>query len=446
MRTGHYTIARNKGCNVPDTDGDGLCDFEELLRKTPIDEADTDQDGLSDNIDPEPYTADLQAPSISLISPSKDAVLQAGKLEQFHLDIEEAGMVGTLQVSIDGNAINVPNTPPYQFSYAIPLNSTMIELSINASDISGNQAQPLIQQFSTELPLNTEITGQVVVREENPDYNTSSYKRNGISGLNIRVNGQPLETTTNETGHFSIPEVITYLGEINLIITGRIEGQSIGIAINVSEPVSDGVTNLGEIGVFDHQEGYPLVVDSDDDGVLDLLEYAYETDSNSEDSDQDGLLDLFEIQNNLNPLSPVGQGEQLLDSDGDGLNNAQEQNARTNINDPDSDRDGLTDGDEVNTYSTSPLHPDSDGDELTDGEEVSRGTDPKTPDTDGDGLSDQEEHPESMTSPLLYDTDGDGMSDGYEVRFGLLNENADADLDNDGLTNIQEHDLKNQST
>lgn len=55
----------------------------------------------------------------------------------------------------------------------------------------------------------------------------------------------------------------------------------------------------------------------------------------------------------------------------------------------DSDKDGLSDGDEVNKHHTNPQNPDTDADGLTDGEEVLRfSTDPLMADTDGDGALD----------------------------------------------------------
>ena len=60
--------------------------------------------------------------------------------------------------------------------------------------------------------------------------------------------------------------------------------------------------------------------------------------------------------------------------------------------------------------------PDHDG--LTNLQEFQQGTDPKNPDTDGDGLTDGQESLAYHTSPVLADTDGDGIPDGLEVQAG----------------------------
>jgi len=92
----------------------------------------------------------------------------------------------------------------------------------------------------------------------------------------------------------------------------------------------------------------------------------------------------------------------------------------TDPNNPDTDGDGLTDGQEVLIYGTDPTNPDTDGDGLSDGDEVLiHGTDPLLWDTDGDGLSD---YFEVITMPCLDplnpDTDGDGIPDGEEIAAG----------------------------
>ncbi|MGH7337093.1 MAG: S8 family serine peptidase, partial [Myxococcota bacterium] len=86
----------------------------------------------------------------------------------------------------------------------------------------------------------------------------------------------------------------------------------------------------------------------------------------------------------------------LIDRDGDGLTDAAEAALGTDPLDADSDDDGLSDGEEVNTH----------------------GTDPLLPDSDGDGLSDGAELTTHATDPLDLDSDGDGWNDGPEVAFG----------------------------
>ncbi|MGA1193458.1 MAG: OmpA family protein [Kiritimatiellia bacterium] len=90
-----------------------------------------------------------------------------------------------------------------------------------------------------------------------------------------------------------------------------------------------------------------------------------------------------------------------LDSDGDGITDTQETGIGTNPYDPDTDKDGLSDGEEYLTYKTDPLNPDTDWDGLTDGAEVNvYTTDPLNPDTDAGGVTDGHEVIDDGTDPL----------------------------------------------
>jgi len=64
------------------------------------------------------------------------------------------------------------------------------------------------------------------------------------------------------------------------------------------------------------------------------------------------------------------------DKDSDGLSKEREKELGTSSTSPDTDHDGLTDPDEIDTYGTDPLKADSDGDEIPDGLEVSAGGNP----------------------------------------------------------------------
>ncbi len=121
------------------------------------------------------------------------------------------------------------------------------------------------------------------------------------------------------------------------------------------------------------------------------------------------------------------------DSDGDNLGDCYEQALGTLPNNPDTDNDGLNDGQEVNTYGTNPLVSDSDSDGLSDGDEVNvYGTNPMMADSDNDGLIDPTEiNGKNPTQPMDADTDKDGLLDGYE------------DASHDGALNYNETDPNN---
>ena len=70
--------------------------------------------------------------------------------------------------------------------------------------------------------------------------------------------------------------------------------------------------------------------------------------------------------------------------------------------------------------------PDKDG--LTNLQEFQAGTDPHNPDTDGDGLTDGQEVLIYHTNPLLFSTDGTGIPDGIEVKDGTLGGSLSAKL------------------
>ncbi len=105
-----------------------------------------------------------------------------------------------------------------------------------------------------------------------------------------------------------------------------------------------------------------------------------------------------------NPLS--------IDTDGDGMNDMVEYEIGTNPRSVDTDNDGLEDMAEVKTNKMIPIFYDTDGDLLGDGEEIDKySTDPLNWDTDYDHLSDGVEL-------KGYDVDGDGTIDVNFPAFG----------------------------
>ncbi len=92
------------------------------------------------------------------------------------------------------------------------------------------------------------------------------------------------------------------------------------------------------------------------------------------DTDYDGLDDLWEEQYFGDGDGDIESGELdengTNDPDDDGCNNGCEEARGTNPLNPDTDGEGLKDGDEAYQYQTDPLLPDTDGDGLNDYQEV----------------------------------------------------------------------------
>ena len=136
----------------------------------------------------------------------------------------------------------------------------------------------------------------------------------------------------------------------------------------------------------------------------------------------DGIPDNWRTYYFGHPTGQAGDLSRATDNpDKDGLNNLQEFQNGTNPLNPDTDGNGLSDGDEVNTYFTNPLNPDTDGNGLSDGDEVNKyKTNPLLWDTDADGLSDAQEVLVYGSNPLLFSTAGNGNGDGAMVQFGCF--------------------------
>lgn len=195
-----------------------------------------------------------------------------------------------------------------------------------------------------------------------------------------------------------------------------------------------------------------------------------ETDAHDADTDDDALLDGEEgDRDGDGKLGPDESDPLDADTDGDGVSDGDEARKGTQRNMCDTDGDGLSDGVEMgriqpderkgchglqpagtnfhNPYALDPLNPDSDADGLLDGEEDLNGngwldpdeTDPSVADTDRDNLDDGVE--------VLGDFDGDGIPD---FDFRMIQGEGDCrppasidDVDCDGVPNARDDDSDN---
>ena len=191
-----------------------------------------------------------------------------------------------------------------------------------------------------------------------------------------------------------------------------------------------GADSSGPAGALSSHLSDTIYIDQDGDELYYFAELGVGTDPADPDSDSDGLLDGEEVTTwRTDPLDE--------DCDDDGLLDGEETSGCADPWDDDTDNDGLGDYEELITHGTSPCDDDSDDDGLGDRDEVElHGTDPNLADTDGDGLDDLAEVETHGTDPLQADPDGDGLEDDEE----LENETDpfDADTDDDGLDDGEE--------
>ncbi|MCG3398872.1 Ig-like domain-containing protein [Staphylococcus massiliensis] len=185
---------------------------------------------------------------------------------------------------------------------------------------------------------------------------------------------------------------------------------------NSNDDYPNDATHLVDKQLDSDGDGIPNHIDSDDDndGLSDEVERLLNLDPMNPDSDGDGVTDGDEDTDadgtpNVNddyPQDATRQVNKQLDSDGDGI---------PNYLDSDDDNDGLSDEIE-RLLNLDPMNPDSNGDGIKDGDE----------DTDGDGTSNmKDDYPNDSTRQIdtQLDTDGDGIPN-Y----------IDSDDDNDGLS------------
>ncbi len=279
------------------------------------------------------------------------------------------------------------------------------ELNININNpvfsyenIIFNGNVSLNSNIGTYMDIN--ITGEVKNANNSvvySKYGDITIENNSTANINGLIYA-PLGTLTINAPNINLGGIII---ADEVIINGS------NVNINCNDNIARFIGTTSEVYDFSGLEYLPeeWLGDTDLDDLFDIYEKVIDTDPLNPDTDFDELPDGYEVLTlNTDPLEVDtdlnGIWDKDEDFDSDNLSNLGEYQNKTEPFIPDSDEDGLLDGDEVHTYGTDPLNPDTDADKLLDGEEGYSGTiftkygvyfDPLMPDTDGNGILDGDE-------------------------------------------------------
>ncbi|WP_424357942.1 VWA domain-containing protein [Methanocella sp. MCL-LM] len=288
------------------------------------------------------------------------------------------------------------------------------DLQVEVRSIPGSYITAWLEDESPDIVIlspweDTVSEGKVLLAGYTTDRN--------ITSINLKLNNDSASTAIPVTdGNFSTEVQISGPVKITLSVvdsTGTLRTASLCL---------DGDTLVEK---YERQYGFdPLDPDSDssltavseaDNGIMDsfeilggqnadntrlpaLVKARTGADPLKDDTDGDGLTDYYEVMK-LGPYADVryvdwdndGISDAAEDPDEDSLANLEEQAFGTNPLIADTDRDGLTDGLEVMTFSSSPFLGDTDSDSLEDDSEFRLGTDPNDPDSNHNGILDGNE-------------------------------------------------------
>ena len=373
-----------------DTDGDGLTDVTEIQIGTDPNDADSDDDGVLDGLEPN-FADDADGD---------------GLINSLDPDSDNDGLFDGTELGLDcSNAATSPSA-----GHCVPdADGGATTTNPLDADTDDGGVPDGAEDFNLDGAIDA---GEGDPNDPTDDSNLIDTDGDGLTdGVEIAIGTDPNDADSDDDGALDGDEP-NYAddtdgdGTINALDPdsdgdGILDGTELGFdcgnaatnpaagncvpdadgGATTTSPVNpdtdfggvpDGVEDLNHNGQIDGSETDPndpsddAVTDTDGDGLTDVEEIAIGTDPNDADSDDDGALDGQEAQ--------PGQ-----DTDGDGTINGL---------DPDSDGDGIFDGTELGFDCTNAATDPATGNCVPDADDGATTTNPLDTDTDDGGVPD----------------------------------------------------------
>ena len=252
-------------------------------------------------------------------------------------------------------------------------------ITLDCPNVNANYNSTMAEIVGTESDTDIELfafgsydeDANVIDIEWQSNYGNSTY---GIFCSDDNINYNHIATVTDST-------------EYQYFITDDFETRYFKVVLTTN--YGEKIESVPFVVTKDEYDYYDVeFLDSDNDGLPDVLEIAIGTRSDLADTDGDTLTDYQEVY--ITGTDPTvydsvieGVSDADADCDSDGLSNSYEIELGSDPCSEFSDEDEFNDYDEVYIYGTDPSKTDTDDDGISDSSEIKLGLDPNDPQTFG---------------------------------------------------------------
>ncbi len=342
-----------------------------------------------------------------------------------------------------------------------------------AIDQSANRSEPSpLRNFvvDTSIPRTPTLLAPVALSVLPAGPVNAIGESSALVNISVYLQSEPADlllctTATDASGNFNCPlgrleDGIYTLYAIATNTFGVTSSQSIPVTFFIDvdgDTDNDGMPDYWErLHGFDPLDAADAAGDADNDTLTNLAEFRAGTNPRDADSDDDGVCDNLELAWNQDSDGDGAVNAMDVDSDNDGIFDAVEMGLTEPCGSATDNRRRTFRPDADPSTTTSMILADTDGDGVRDGAEdpnhngridageydpndgITPNNAPGLEDSDNDGITDREEV-YFRTNPIDADSDDDGIRDGFEPNWsvdgdgdGLINA-LDPDSDNDGL-------------